>query len=153
MLIEDITKNHVKWVRHDLATMKSDFEEYKVKEESKWLGRAHRYGFRFPIFDSFEQYVEAIKNSPIIDVTNELWGDIHNLSKNDSIEDITQMVSTYTIPRDVERIKNGIESGASLPLPVILKGDDGYHIMSGNTRLNVARVMGVETKAILIDAR
>lgn len=153
MLIEDITSKQFSWVRHDLKTLRSDYEEYKVKEESKWLGRAHRMGFRFPIFDSFEQYADAIQTSPIIDVDDALWDKVVNLSKSLDLDDLTQMVKTYTVPRDVERIKRGIEQGAKLPYPVILRGDEGYHIMSGNTRLNVARLMGVKTQAILIDVR
>lgn len=154
MLIEEIVNKHFSWVRHDQTTMKSDFEEYRVKEESKWLERAHRLGFRFPIFESFEQYQKAIQSSPVVEMNDSsLWDEVENLSKNDSIGEIEKMVSTYTTPRNVERIVNGIENGHKLPYPVILKGDEGYHIMSGNTRLNVARVLGVATDVIMIDTR
>jgi len=34
-------------------------------------------------------------------------------------------VSGYVRPRDVDRIVQGIESGAKLPYPIILKGDKG----------------------------
>lgn len=153
MLIEEIVNKQFSWVRHDQSTMESDFEEYKVKEESKWLERAHRIGLRFPIFDSFDQYKESIQKSPVVKMTDAFWNEVENLSKNDSIDEIENMVSSYTIPRNVQRIVDGIENGHNLPYPVILKGDDGYHIMSGNTRLNVARVLGAPTEAIIIDAR
>ena len=38
------------WSMHNDDTMKSDFNEYKHKEERKWLKRSERMGFKFPIF-------------------------------------------------------------------------------------------------------
>lgn len=149
ILSEDTKYNN--WVYPDTNTMKSDFKEYKVKEEPKWKGRASSNGFVFPIFKDYEDYKSKVQSSPIINVTPEIWGTVGNLSTNTSIEDISDMVSSYVIPRDVNRITKGFSDNMNLPYPVILKGNNGLFIMSGNTRLNVANVMGIMPKAILVD--
>lgn len=61
------------------------------------------------------------------------------------------MVSQYVIPRDIDRIIEGFESNDKLPMPIILKSKLGMFIMAGNTRQNVARIMGITPKAILIN--
>jgi len=140
-----------KWIMPSEKTMKSDFEEYKFKEDKKWKDRAERMGFRFPLFKDFNSYKRSIQMGTIIDVNEDRWDDVENLSKNYDIADIEDMVSGYTMPRDVQRIQKGFENNDPIPYPVILKGEKGMFIMSGNTRLNVARVMGITPKALVVD--
>ena len=61
------------------------------------------------------------------------------------------MVSNYKRPRDVKRIVDGFKNNAQIPLSIILKGSNGTHSMTGNTRQSVARVLGYSPRAILID--
>ena len=71
-----------------------------------------------------------------------------------SIKDMNQLrklVGLYQRPRDIDRIIEGIQTGASIPMPIILKGQKGLFIMAGNTRQNVAYILGVPIEAILID--
>lgn len=140
------------WTMHDDATMKSDFSEYKAKEERKWLKRADRMGFKYPLFDTYEDYVDAIQNGTVTVLDDKLWHSIRNLSSTvSSIDELEDMVSTYSVPRDVQRIKNGFENGDAIPYPVILKGNKGLHIMSGNTRLTTAKILGITPKALIVD--
>ena len=44
-----------------------------------------------------------------------------------------------------------MKSGATLPMPIVLKGSDGLFIMAGNTRQAVARVLKVPCKVLLVD--
>ena len=149
-LQESIKYNN--WSMPDQKTMKADFDEYKFKEYKKWKDRANTMGMRFPLFKSFSDYVNTLSTGKVITVTNEIWHRVGNLSDNSSIEDIETMVSGYYMPRDVQRIKNGFESDVKIPYPVILKGKKGgLFIMSGNTRLNVAKVLGITPKSLLID--
>lgn len=137
------------WVRYTGSSLKSDFVEYKKKENSKWKDRAERIGMRFPIFDSEEQFRKDLDNAKIVNISE--LGNVRNMTYNSSIEDIENMVSTYYQPRDVKRIEHGLKNNAQLPMPIILKGSNGMWIMSGNTRQATARVLGIDAEAILID--
>ena len=150
-LWEDAKSEYDNWVMHDLDTLKSDFDEYKYKESRKWEQRSEDMGFRFPIFNSFEEYKSAIESGTVTRVDDSLWNSVRNLSANSSLDDIRVMVNGYTNPRDVDRIVKGIEGNNPIPYPVILKGKNGLFIMSGNTRMNVAKVMGNTPKALIVD--
>ena len=143
--------NYNNWVRYTNRSIELDFEEYKFKEFKKWQSRAKEIGARFPIFETVQQFQQALDAAPIVEIDS--LGDVLNLTKNPSISSIKSMVSGYTMPRDVERIVNGIESNAKIPLPIILKGQHAMWIMAGNTRQSVARVMGISPKALLVDVK
>lgn len=137
------------WVRYTGSSVKSDFVEYKKKEESKWKDRAERIGMRFPIFDSEEQFRTDLDNAKIVSVSE--LDNVRNMSFNSSIEDIESMVGTYHQPRDVKRIVQGLKNNAQIPMPIILKGSKGMWIMAGNTRQSTARVLGIDADVLLVD--
>lgn len=137
------------WVRYTGSSVKSDFVEYKKKEESKWQDRAERIGMRFPIFDSEEQFRTDLDNAKIVSVSE--LDNVRNMSHNSSIADIENMVSSYRQPRDVKRIVQGLKNNAQIPMPIILKGSKGMWIMAGNTRQSTARVLGIDSDVLLVD--
>lgn len=139
------------WSMHNQNTIKSDFSEYKHKEERKWKERADKMGFRFPIFEDEDHYTDELKNGTIITVDDETWDEVVHLSTAHSLDELRDIVSGYVHPRDIDRIIHGFQNNVEMPLPVMLKGHNGMFIMSGNTRLNVARLMGVTPKAIVVD--
>ena len=38
-----------------------------------------------------------------------------------------------------------------MPVPIVLKFSRGYRIMSGNTRLDTAFILGVRPKVLIVD--
>jgi hypothetical protein len=143
----------IEWRLADTATLKEDFLEYSKKENTKWKERAKLIGMRFPVFNDFEDFKIAYRNGIIVTVKkNQPFPfRINNLSHTDSIEELKDLVSSYKRPRDVDRIVNGMKKGDKIPIPIVLKGKKGYWIMAGNTRINVARILGKEIKFMLLD--
>jgi hypothetical protein len=137
------------WVRYNEQSLNDDFEEYKLKEMSKWKARASRIGARFPLFPDIESFKQGLDSAKVVEI--DALPDVQNLTKNNSIEDIEDMVSSYHMPRNVNRIVAGITNNAKLPLPIILKGSRGLWIMAGNTRQATTRVLGAVPKALLVD--
>lgn len=136
------------WIRYTETSLKDDFEEYKKKEDKKWKDRAKIIGAKFPIFDTISDFKKALDDAKIIDLHNL---NIHNLSDNDSIEDIEQMVSGYQKPRDVQKIKKGIENNDIISYPIIIQGSKGMWILAGNTRQAVSKVLQVKQKGLLVN--
>lgn len=139
------------WVVPDQETLKADFDEYKKKELKKWSSRAEQMGFRFPIFRTFNEFVQSAKSGKIIVFSPQDWNSIHNLTRVGSISALKDMVSGYQYPRDVDRIYHGMLNNDAIPMPIILKGSKGRWIMAGNTRANVASVLGAPVKALELD--
>lgn len=144
-------KVYTNWVFPDNKTIDNDFEEYKKKELSKWKRRAKDLNARFPLFKDKEHYIQSLKNSPITLLSPSLDNKIQNRSQTSSIEELKKLVLSYKRPRDVDRIFQGFLQHDKIPYPVILKSNNKYFIMSGNTRLDVAFIYGIIPKVIIID--
>lgn len=145
------TPQFTNWVFPNAATLQADYEEYKKKEMKKWQARASTMGFRFPIFDTYQDFVSALRTAPIITLTKEHDRRVMNRSHTSSIDDLKSLVGGYNMPRDVDRIVQGYQSNAPMPHPIILKGSQGEWIMAGNTRLDTAFILGVTPKVLYVD--
>ncbi|MFW6046285.1 MAG: hypothetical protein ACOCP4_00580 [Candidatus Woesearchaeota archaeon] len=108
-------------------------------------------GFKFPIFSNFEEFKFKLKNADIIKITDKWVNKITHLTNIDDLEELKSMVKSYKRPRDIESIISGFENNDKIPYPIILKGNNGYHIMAGNTRINIARIMNITPEALLVD--
>lgn len=138
------------WAFPDEATIRADFYEYKLKEDTKWRGRAATMGFRFPMFETLDDFKAALHSAKIVSLTPAQDMKIMNRSHTRSIDDLKGLVGGYHRPRDVDRIVQGFTSGASIPMPIVLKGTKGTWIMAGNTRLDTAFILGIVPKVLLV---
>jgi hypothetical protein len=133
------------------SDMKSDYAEYKKKENTKWKTRASVYQFRFPIFKNFKQFKQEIKQGKVITLTPSFENKIPGTSYCTTIDEVKSMVNTYKRPRDVDRIVKGFYNDEKIPYPIILKGKNGYFRLAGNTRMNIARILEIKVKVLIID--
>ena len=139
------------WVFPDDKTMKADFSEYKKKEDTKWRHRVDSIGARFPLFNDFNHFKQSLKNAKVVNLRTSTDMAIQNRSNTSSIESLKSLVGNYKRPRDVDRIVQGIESGAKMPMPIVIKGSRGMWIMAGNTRLDTAFILGNQPKVLMVD--
>jgi hypothetical protein len=139
------------WVFPDKKTLDSDFSEYKHKEDYKWKGRAETIGARFPLFNDREHFEESLRNAKVVNLDSVTDSKIHNRSHTGSLEGLKNLVGTYHRPRDVDRIVAGLQSGAKMPMPIVLKGSRGMWIMAGNTRLDTTFILGYKPKVLMVD--
>ena len=140
-----------KWVFPDDKTLKSDFSEYKHKEDYKWKRRAEQIGARFPIFADFNDFKTRLKKARVVNLTPAIDNQITNRSQTSSIESLKLLVGSYSRPRDVDRIVQGLLSDEKMPYPIVLKGNRGMWIMAGNTRLDTAFLLGNKPKVLMVD--
>lgn len=146
-------KEFNKWVNYTPESLKSDFAEYKKKESSKWKSRADKIGAKFPIFKGFPEFTQALKSGKVKKLFKGEAEKINNVVLNNNLSGVKNMVSSYQQPRDVDRIVKGFESNTKMPMPIILQGKQDDFLLAGNTRLNVAYIMGILPQALVIDVR
>lgn len=69
-----------------------------------------------------------------------------------SIECLKSLVATYRYPRDVDRIIRGYVHNHPMPYPVVVHSKrKGYRVMGGNTRMDVAFILGFEPVAWVVE--
>lgn len=140
------------WIFPNEATIRADFDEYKKKEDAKWRERARHMGFRFPIFETYENFDNALRSAAITELTAEQDQYIMNRSHCRSISALKSLVNSYTYPRDVDRIVDGYNTNAAMPMPIVLWGKHGQWIMTGNTRLDTAFILGIKPQIMEVKA-
>lgn len=152
MRLREIAKQQFdNWVFPPNQVIESDFAEYQKKEYKKWESRAKTMGFRFPIFEDINHFKQTLEQGKVVEVTDQFAQQVDHLVLVQTLDQLRNMVSGYVRPRDVDSIVSGIKNNDPIPLPIILKGTKGMHIMAGNTRLNVAHLLGVPAKALVVD--
>lgn len=96
---------------------------------------------------SLDDLTGAYTRGKLETLSDEDWNRMRNCDSRDPSWTLEQVLEYYPSrtdqPRDAQRILNGMNEGVSLPAPVVLfrDGQDPY-LVSGSTRLSVARATG-----------
>ena len=104
-------------------------------------------------------FYKKAAQSKLIDLTEEMWGalgntDSFNIPRNGwekVAEHINHTNQETGAARNWEDLKQKIEQGYELDAPIILKHSDEIHLVSGNTRLMVARALGKSPKVLVVE--
>ena len=138
-----------RWVRQSPQELAFEYKiEYALPSRG-WDRRAKVIGALYPIFKSEQDFIEKISSAPIFNLPSNKFDTVHNLTECDSLRELKDLVASYQYPRDVDGIVAGFNSGKPMSLPIVIGGSKGAWILSGNTRLNVARILNVPAKVIL----
>jgi hypothetical protein len=114
-----------------------------------------------PSRENILKFAAILESAPLIELTDEQW---ENLENTDSFHKINEgdllrvegLVEEYNaeLPegrkRSSQNILNGFQNGSSMEAPTIVQNEEGTtHLISGNTRLMIARALGIRPKVII----
>lgn len=124
----------------------------QIKQEYEWEYISHIKN-RWPLFKNFEDFKQAIENAEVLTLTKAIDQKVANRSHTRTLDELEEMTSHYRFPRDIQRIVDGFEQNAKIPMPILLKTrkDGGLYIMSGNTRTDAAFILGITPKVLVVD--
>lgn len=133
----------VKWVIPDITTLK---REYHVEHELK--GKS--------LFNSEEEFLEAVTNAEIKTITPAIDNTIGNRSGTKSKEDLLSLIKTYrSYPefrneKTLDHLYKQMQSGGKMDMPIVINKNGRLSIFSGNTRMDVAFQLGINPKVLII---
>jgi hypothetical protein len=149
----------------------------EIKSEPVWVrpnvekeeGEIERVVHTFFPAESFEISVakikEAIKNLLPIELSDEEWSTLENTDSFTNvrighIEDVESITEKYNESlssenkRNVQSIVDGFQEGKEMEMPIIFKNETGQlHLISGNTRLMVARVLSIRPRVLIVEVK
>jgi len=146
MLIENESFDN--WVMPDDKAIELEYNvEYKHHT---------RYSFG-DIFPTVEDFKEAVHSGKQVKLTKEMDRSVGNRSRTSDMEDLRDLVSSYrSWPKyrndeTLQAIVDGFKSGSAMKMPFILEYEPGrQQVMSGNTRLDIAYMLGITPTVIVI---
>ncbi len=125
---------------------------FKTPDIYAEFGEFDRVGKEFGFDGSVLMHL-AKENGKMMDLTNEAWSVLENTDSYDieSGDWETVEFKSKEADRDFMVPKNKIEGGELLDAPIIVKIGDTLHLVSGNTRLMVAKAFDIKPQVYLFE--
>lgn len=99
---------------------------------------------------AYDMY-RALEQASLHELSDEEWSRLENSDswniKEGDFEAVAALAHEYG--RDWEKFKTSFESGVPVPAPTVIQFGDRLHKIGGNTRLMVARAMGIRPHVLL----
>lgn len=137
--------NFTKWVKPDTKNLKQEYNvEYKHHIQPS-------YGDIWPTYKDFEK---AVKTGKIVN-PNTL--DVDGTTDIKSMEGILSLIKSYrSYPefrneKTLQQMLDAFRDNKKMNMSIIIKQGNTYDIMAGNTRLNVANILKIKPKAIVVE--
>ena len=103
--------------------------------------------------DFIEKFIVKSAQSNLSELSDTEWAGLEN---TDSVEiengdwvAVGELAESHG--RDWKILKTQMESGGEIEAPIVYKNKDNLHLVSGNTRLMVAKALGVRPQVLVIE--
>lgn len=104
-------------------------------------------------------FKEKAQEAELVNLTEDMWSVLENTDSFDIAHDDWEQVAEHVnhtnretgADRSWEDLRLKIEQGLELEAPIVLKHSGRLHLVSGNTRLMVARALGKLPKILLVE--
>ena len=130
-------------VKSNRPDIEGEMEE--IQRVAQYLNRDEGFHVKVnELVDIFEKSIETT-------LSDDVWKKLENTESNTIKKgdmDAAQKVSKMYDKSDPDKLKRRFEDG-SYKRPLILKFNDRYHLVAGNTRLSTAAAMGINPKVFI----
>ena len=130
-------------VKSNRPDIEGEMEE--IQRVAQYLNREEGFHVKVnELVDIFEKSIETT-------LSDDVWKKLENTESNTINKgdmDAAQKVSKMYDKSDPDKLKRRFEDG-SYKRPLILKFNDRYHLVAGNTRLSTAAAMGINPKVFI----
>ena len=135
--------------RYNLSESRKD-----IKKERDDIERAVQDLNRLHNFDvSYEEMTRGIGNSSPQPLSSDIWDELENTESNEiSVGDFDKVfdISNKYNKSNPLKLKKKLSDG-TYNYPIIVRFDDRYWLVAGNTRLCTAAAMGITPEVIIAD--
>jgi hypothetical protein len=151
VVLDKLIESHSEFNNWVMPSQKAIEKEYNVEYKHHII---YSFGELWPILGDFES---AIKNAQIVSLSEDDDKKVYNRSNTKNMESLVNLVSAYrSWPefRNMDTLKDMVirfKENKPMTMPIILKENKYFHLMSGNTKLDIAFMMNITPKALVID--
>lgn len=135
--------------KYNISESKKDAkkEEDEIQRAVQDLSRLHNFN------TSVSELTREIVNSSPQPLSSEIWDVLENTESNEieegDFDSVFRLAQKYNKSNPLKLIKK-LKKGTYNP-PIIVRYDDKYRLVAGNTRLCTAKAMGINPNVLIID--
>ena len=128
----------------------------KFEDEVGEIERTQKH-FDIKDKDFVRKFIERAQTGQLVRLSEEDWDRLENTdSHSDNIlrgdwDAVAQCAEAQEVERDWRGIKARMQTGQPVHAPLIARRGDILHKVGGNTRLMVARALGVKPDVLIVD--
>jgi hypothetical protein len=133
-------------------SIESDKEQFIFPNLEEEYGEFERvakiYGF-----DDVQHLISSARLGKMLPLSEDVWSRLENTDSYDINEGDFEQVADLSamVNRDWEVLREKMMAGSEIDAPIVMKHKDEYHVVSGNTRLMVARAAGIKPTILLFE--
>ena len=136
------------------GTPPSKFPSFEHEEGE--IERVQAY-FQIKTENFVQKFLEKARATQLVQLTDEIWDTVENTdSHSDNIlrgdwDKVAECSDAHEVKRDWQTPKRKLQTGEPVHAPVIARRGDILHLVAGNTRLMVARALGIKPDVLIVD--
>jgi len=127
-----------------------DLTDEQIRQEWDWEYLPHVQPAFGDLFKGFDEFKQQVKSATVVDWIESLDSQTSYRSRCRTLDELKDLTSNYRHPRDVDDLVNKMKIGVALPYPLILDIKGQFRVMSGNTRMDIAYILGIVPKVKVI---
>ncbi len=139
---ESIESSVSKFVRPDIKKERGEFERvahiFNVDADTLMF-LAQDEGVLQPLMEDMWEQLDNTDSNTFKHSDQDVWNKVRDCSE------------VQEVKRDWEGLKRKMQNKETLDAPIIFKYGDRYHLIAGNTRLMVARALGIIPTVLLFE--
>ena len=102
-----------------------------------------------------DKIIQIATQGQMVELSEDLWSLLENTDSYDielgDWEFVASCADQQEVPRDWKSLRDKLATATPVDAPIVMKCGDSLHLVSGNTRLMVARVAGIKPTILLFE--
>lgn len=101
--------------------------------------------------EEISKIASQFNESNLVVLKDQIWMTMDNTDSwlTTNIKQVEDLADEYG--KDYKSILKAFKNGSELPAPIVIKENNRYQLVAGNTRLMVARALGKRPKVLMIN--
>lgn len=146
-ILSEVAIQYTSWVKPSLASLKKEFDIEQVKKGNEF-------------WKDEEEFLQAADKAEVVTISPSIDSQMQYRSSTKSFKELLSLIKSYkSYPKyrnedTLKALYDRFKTNKSMDMPIVIQFANGSkRIFAGNTRMDIAFQLGINPKALLIQAK
>ena len=146
-ILSEVAIQYTSWVKPSLASLKKEFDIEQVKKGNEF-------------WKDEEEFLQAADKAEVVTISPSIDSQIQYRSSTKSFKELLSLIKSYkSYPKyrnedTLKALYDRFKTNKTMDMPIVIQFANGSkRIFAGNTRMDIAFQLGINPKALLIQAK